>query len=98
MDYKHPVVLEYISACDEISSYYLSEICETVEASKRFKLALKNIRKYLDSLNLKMPSAKFPYEAHDKRTWKILDVVIKGSRKKGRRFGGDIINPDWKYA
>ena len=98
MDYKNPVVLEYISACDEISSYYKAQIVETPEVSKRYKLALTNLREHLDSLNLKMPAPKYPRDPHDKRTWKILDVMIRGDRKRGRRYVGQLLNPRWLYA
>lgn len=96
MDYNHPSVVEYIAASKEMASYFKVDTCEPPAVNKRYKLAVQDIRDYLDSIDIKMPAPLFPYEQKDKTTWKFSDVVLCGY-KTGKKYLCAIPNPEWKY-
>lgn len=52
-------------------------------ASREFKIALENLRAYLDTEGYKMPEPKWPYNTDDKSTWLY---TIKGLNSGFRRL------------
>lgn len=88
---------EYIAASNEVKKYINADVIEPAHVAKRYKLALDMYRGYLDKLGMSMLIATHPYKVKDISTHKFLDVKITGKHPK-RRYGGSILNPDWKGA
>jgi hypothetical protein len=98
MDYNHDIVKEYINASKELTSYFKADSCEPPSACKRYNLALRNLRNYLDAMGLKMPRPLYTFNQKDKKTWKYRDCVITGSKKlNDREFVKDVLNEEFMY-
>lgn len=98
MDYNHPAVGEYISASKVTGSFLKENIIEPAEVHERFNQALAHLRIYLDSINIKMPLPKYPYDPREKNTWRFSEVKIINDKKRKRKYVKEELNPTWIYA
>lgn len=81
----------------EVKKYLKEGMQEPQEQYLRYKEALYSYRVLLDSIGMKMPISKIPYDHKDKETHKFLSVVLSGKRLNGKKFVKDILNPHCKY-
>ena len=82
----------YISVSNEIKKYFKENMCEPAELSKRYKSALNSYRDLLNSHCVNMPSALYPFDKEDKKTWKYINCKLNGENYKGA-----VHNPNWIY-
>jgi hypothetical protein len=87
---------EYRDASIEIKQFYRSGVCETLEATKRYKKALERYRNFLDDRNIRLPCPKYPILKSNKNTLKYLDCVVQEIDFKSE-FIKMVPNPEWLY-
>lgn len=99
-DVNHKSRIEYERASYALKDHYKNNIVD-IALHMRYRKAIANYRRYLDSVHYEMPKAIYPYNPDDRRTWFYLGFDVKmldvGSNEKKIQKFVYHYNPYWCY-
>ena len=84
--------INYVRTQKAVLNYTLANSVCPVKISENAKVALEELRKYLDRKGYRLPLPQYYYNSQDNRTWKYLP-----SNTKTQNINLFCHNPNFKY-